>query len=29
MHLLAGLDRPAAGTVHIGGEEIRRCPIAR
>ena len=22
MHLLAGLDRPTAGTVHIGGEEI-------
>ena len=22
MHLLAGLDRPTAGTVHVGGEEI-------
>jgi putative ABC transport system ATP-binding protein len=24
MHLLAGLDRPDAGTVHIGGEDITR-----
>ena len=22
MHLLAGLDRPTSGTVHVGGEEI-------
>src|ERR687890_2480675 len=22
MHLLAGLDRPTAGTVHIGGQDV-------
>ena len=26
MHLLAGLDRPTAGTVHVGGEEISSMP---
>jgi putative ABC transport system ATP-binding protein len=29
MHLLAGLDRPTAGTVHIGGEEISAMPDRR
>jgi putative ABC transport system ATP-binding protein len=29
MHLLAGLDRPTAGTVHIGGEEISSLPDRR
>jgi len=29
MHLLAGLDRPTAGTVHIAGEEISSMPDRR
>jgi putative ABC transport system ATP-binding protein len=29
MHLLAGLDRPTAGTVHVGGEEISSMPDRR
>jgi putative ABC transport system ATP-binding protein len=29
MHLLAGLDRPTAGSVHIGGEEISSMPDRR
>jgi len=29
MHLLAGLDRPSAGIVHIGGEEISSMPDRR
>ena len=29
MHLLAGLDRPTAGSVHIGGEEISAMPDRR
>jgi putative ABC transport system ATP-binding protein len=26
MHLLAGLDRPTEGTVHVGGQDITRMP---
>jgi putative ABC transport system ATP-binding protein len=26
MHLLAGLDRPTEGTVHVGGEDVTRMP---
>jgi putative ABC transport system ATP-binding protein len=29
MHLLAGLDRPTAGSVHIGGEDISSMPDRR
>src|SRR5215218_7729300 len=29
MHLLAGLDRPTSGSVHIGGEEISSLPDRR
>jgi putative ABC transport system ATP-binding protein len=28
MHLLAGLDRPTEGTVHVGGEDVTRMPDA-